>query len=155
MSQPTISTYFKRNPSNKKRSLSPIDLTADDETLEHTPKKLKPSCPSPRSPTAPIDGFEQWSLTSLRESTTNISSPEEAQMKAQRREAFKAKLSMDMPLSGKSSLDAIHAFEENEEEEELYSDCHTDKQTAVTIPRTKKTKAQETGSYTPLEMQVG
>jgi hypothetical protein len=144
--QSTISAFFKNAPEKtNKRSISPIDLTGDDSSLQHISKK--PKCATTR--------HDRWSFTSS--ALTNVESPEIIQNKRVRHELFKNKL-LQTDLSSwhkESSQDDTHSVDEEdveeEESKELSSRSHREP-----AARTRKGKLQEVGkSHTPLEMQVG
>jgi len=143
--QSTISTFFKTAPEKgNKRSISPIDLTGDDSSLQHVSKK-------PKCATTQLD---QWSFTSS--ALTDVESPEIIQNKRVRHELFKNKL-LQTDLSSwhkELSQDDTHSIDEDdgEEEESREPSSRSRREPAA---RTRKGKLQEIGkSHTPLEMQV-
>jgi hypothetical protein len=144
--QSTISTFFKTAPEKgNKRSISPIDLTGDDSSLQHVSKK--PKCA--------MTQLDQWSFTSSV--LADVESPEITQNKRLRHELFKNKL-LQTDLSSwhkELSQDDTHSIDEDDVEEEeikeLPSRSHRE-----TAALTRKGKLQEIGKpHTPLEKQVG
>lgn len=134
--QPTISAFFK---TRNKRSISPIDLTGDDPSLQHISKR-------PKHPDT--TQFDKWSFTSSAGDDPSLQKPKHPDTTRLDKLSFTS----SAPSNTESPQDDTHSIDEDYDEGEESREPSTHSHSA---PALKTRKDMVRKPYTPLELQVG